>query len=319
MKFMRQLFLLSAVIGMVGVGSSAALAAEPVIAKAAPKDLILKGDAKCTSCHDEADDPKLLSIAVTRHGVKGDSRTPTCTGCHGESEKHVQHKGSDKPPKPEMYFSGKSTVVSEDRSALCISCHKGEQRTRWDGSQHAVNDVACTSCHKVHVSHDKVRGKKTQSEVCFACHKSERAQIHKMSTHPIEAGKIACSDCHNVHGSAGPKMLKKNTLNETCYTCHAEKRGPFLFEHRPAVEDCSACHMPHGSNLTPLLKTRAPFMCQECHDGTHSSASPVGPSAAGRQVGYTGSLSAHQVGAGCLNCHRQIHGSNSPAGGYLQR
>jgi hypothetical protein len=25
------------------------------------------------------------------------------------------------------------------------------------------------------------------------------------------------------------------------------------------------------------------------------------------------------VGRACMNCHSQVHGSNSPAGGYLQR
>jgi hypothetical protein len=26
-----------------------------------------------------------------------------------------------------------------------------------------------------------------------------------------------------------------------------------------------------------------------------------------------------KIGAACMNCHRQVHGSNSPAGGYFQR
>ncbi|MBN9424360.1 MAG: hypothetical protein J0I91_18105, partial [Candidatus Accumulibacter sp.] len=58
MKSLRQLLMLSAVLGLVGTGTGAAFAAEPAKAKDAPKDLILKGDAKCTGCHDEADDTK---------------------------------------------------------------------------------------------------------------------------------------------------------------------------------------------------------------------------------------------------------------------
>ena len=132
---------------------------------------------------------------------------------------------------------------------------------------------------------------------------------------------MVCSDCHNPHGSTGPKLVKKNSVNETCYQCHAEKRGPFLFEHRPAVEDCTNCHTPHGSNVAPLLKTRPPMMCQQCHDGTHASASPAGPNVAGRQGGLTAAAgpSKNLVGRACMNCHSQIHGSNSPAGGYFQR
>ena len=96
---------------------------------------------------------------------------------------------------------------------------------------------------------------------------------------------MACSDCHNPHGSAGPKLLAKNTVNETCYTCHAEKRGPFLWEHQPVNEDCTNCHTPHGSNITPLLKSRPPFLCDECHDGPHNSQAPYGTAVAGLQGG----------------------------------
>jgi DmsE family decaheme c-type cytochrome len=187
--------------------------------------------------------------------------------------------------------------------------------------------VTCNNCHQVHRPVDKVLSKKTQTEVCFTCHKEQRADSHKMSTHPIDAGKVVCSDCHNPHGSTGPKMLKKATVTETCYTCHAEKRGPFLFEHQPVTEDCMNCHTPHGSTIAPLLKSRSPFLCQECHDGTHASATPVGPNAAGFQGGLASKNAAganqfpnrNIVGRGCTNCHNQVHGTNSPAGGYLQR
>lgn len=345
MRYVRQVLTLCAFISAMGAAAPLMAADAPKLVAAkkdapkdAPKDLILKGDAKCTGCHDEADEPTgratmlelnpgVLAISTTRHGVKGDSRTPTCTNCHGDSEKHIDYKGKDKPPSPDRSFRKNTATPAAERNAACLTCHKGDKRTHWEGSQHASNDVACNSCHQVHTEHDKVRNKKTQAEVCFTCHKSERAQTHKISTHPLAVGKMSCSDCHNSHGSAGPKLLKKNTLNETCYTCHAEKRGPFLFEHRPAVEDCSNCHMPHGSNMTPLLKSRPPFMCQECHDGTHASATQVGPNAAGYQgglatlnpLGAVVNPSANITGRGCMNCHVMIHGSNSPAGGYLQR
>ena len=131
---------------------------------------------------------------------------------------------------------------------------------------------------------------------------------------------MSCSDCHNLHGSAGPKLLKKNTLNETCFTCHAEKRGPFLWEHQPVTEDCSNCHTPHGSNITPLLKSRSPFMCSECHDGPHNSKAPYGTVAAGNQGGFVGTNpTENATGRGCMNCHSMIHGSNSPAGALLHR
>jgi DmsE family decaheme c-type cytochrome len=292
----------------------------PVLASTTPTDLVLKGDAKCTACHDEGDSPKVLGIAKNKHGVRADGRTPTCTSCHGESPLHINKPDGVKDRQgPDRTFGKKSKTPVAERVAVCLSCHEKEaKRHQWTGSQHQVNDVACTNCHEVHTGHDKVRDKKTQPEVCYACHKEQRADSKKMSHHPIGEGKVTCSDCHNAHGSSGPKLLKKNTLNETCYSCHAEKRGPFLFEHQPVTEDCSNCHTPHGSNITPLLKSRAPFLCQECHDGSHTSGTPVGPNAS-----FKGSASFSQstqrAGNSCMNCHNMVHGSNSPAGGYLQR
>jgi DmsE family decaheme c-type cytochrome len=166
-----------------------------------------------------------------------------------------------------------------------------------------------------------------QTEVCFTCHKEQRADTHKISTHPIDAGKVICSDCHNPHGSAGPKLLKKATVTETCYTCHAEKRGPFLWEHQPATEDCTNCHTPHGSNITPLLKSRPVFLCQECHDGPHNSKSPAGNNAVAFPAGQLTAAatpapaypSTQSAARGCMNCHAMVHGSNSPAGAFLHR
>lgn len=328
MKVLRQVLALSACVSLFLSGAALAADAPKAPIKDAPKDLVLKGDAKCTGCHDESDDtiptmlelhPSVLAIGKTRHGVKGDARTPTCTDCHGNSEKHIGHKGSDSPPKPDRWFTQKSNTPAVEINSSCLTCHKGGNRTHWEGSQHAGQDVACTSCHKVHTQHDKVRAKSTQGEVCYTCHKEQRADSRKISHHPIGEGKVACSDCHNLHGSAGPKMLKKNTLTETCFTCHAEKRGPFLWEHQPVAEDCSNCHTPHGSNISPLLKSRAPFMCTECHDGPHNSKVPAAGSAAGTQGGLTSVPSENYTGRGCLNCHSMVHGSNHPAGALLHR
>ncbi len=284
----------------------------------------LKKDAVCTRCHDESEATPILSIYQTKHGVRGDSRTPNCQTCHGESEKHLKGDPNVKGrAAPDIVFKKGVYEVTDnkERAGQCLTCHKGTKRTNWDGGQHDNAQLACNDCHKVHAPADKVLSKKTQTAVCFTCHKEQRAETHKNSTHPIDAGKVVCSDCHNPHGAAGPKLLKKATVTETCYTCHAEKRGPFLFEHQPVTEDCANCHTPHGSNITPLLKSRAPFLCQECHDGTHASGTPVGPNAAGYQGGLStaNNPSANNVGSSCMNCHRQVHGTNSPAGGYLQR
>jgi DmsE family decaheme c-type cytochrome len=296
----------------------------------------LKKDAVCTKCHDSSEIKPVLSIYQTKHGVKGDSRTPSCQSCHGASENHVKNAdGKATRNKPDVVFGTKrgtsgayTPSEAKVQSTACLSCHgKDVNRTHWEGGAHQTNDTTCASCHEVHTAHDKVRDKKTQPEVCFACHKEQRAQSNKISHHAIGEGKVVCSDCHNPHGSAGPKMLKKNTVTETCYTCHAEKRGPFLWEHQPVTEDCTNCHTPHGSNITPLLKSRPPFMCDECHDGPHNSQAPAAANVAGIQSGLKNNTtptklanpSSSYAGRSCMNCHVMVHGSNSPSGAFLHR
>lgn len=324
MQVFRKLLAACVLIGTMGTASSL-WAADAAQAQAG-----LKRDAVCTKCHDEGEVPSALVVYQTKHGVRGDVNAPSCQSCHGESEKHIKGDTTSKlRPTPDVVFKKGSYAATDDkeRASQCLTCHKGGKRHNWDGAQHQSNGVACNDCHKVHKPTDPVLAKKTQAEVCFTCHKEQRADSHKVSAHPIEAGKVVCSDCHNPHGSTGPKLLKKNTVTETCYQCHAEKRGPFLFEHQPVTEDCANCHTPHGSNIAPLLKSRAPFLCQECHDGSHAS----GTAAAGNAAGYQGGLANRSVtgallnpsqnvgGRACMNCHSQVHGSNSPAGGYLQR
>lgn len=280
-------------------------------AKPEAKDIVLKGDARCTVCHDEADAPKLLHIGKTTHGAKGDERTPTCASCHGKSDKHVDYKGKDKPPKTEINYGKGTKVSAKDRNDACLSCHEGGKRMHWAGGAHSSNDVTCANCHTVHTQQDKVRDKSTEAEVCYTCHKQQRADSNKLSHHAVKEGKVTCSSCHNTHGSTGPKQLVKNTVNETCYMCHTEKRGPFLWEHPPASDDCTVCHNTHGSNQPALLKARAPFLCAQCHQtaggghpNTVRSGAGIAATGAQAQVAYKA----------CMNCHTQVHGSNHPSG-----
>lgn len=290
----------------------------------------LKKDAVCTKCHDESEVKPVLSIYQTRHGVKADSRTPSCQSCHGDSEKHLKGDPNVKGrAAPDVVFKKGTYPATEadTQSGACLSCHQSGKRNHWSGSQHQSRDIPCASCHSVHVKSDPVLTKVTQPEVCFTCHKTERAQTHRISTHPLAAGKMSCSDCHNPHGSTGPKLLVKNNVNETCYTCHAEKRGPFLWEHGPVVDDCTNCHTPHGSTNTPLLKARAPWLCQECHSGDHGAANysganlPTGNATTTNGLAPKGTWSprAQLNTRACLNCHVQIHGSNHPAGAKFNR
>jgi DmsE family decaheme c-type cytochrome len=307
MKLLRKLLTWCVAIGALSCAASA-LAAD------APQDLVLKGDAACTVCHDDSDAPELLAIGKTRHGTLADPRTPTCTSCHGASTEHLSHKGSGKPPKPDVTFGAKTTSTADARNGACLDCHtKDAKRSHWDGSTHQARDVTCSACHKVHVAKDKVRDKATQAEVCFACHKEQRALANKPSHHPVAEGKMACSDCHNAHGSTGPSLMKRSSVTETCYTCHMEKRGPFVHNHQPVAEDCSICHNPHGTTAESMLKSRPPFLCNTCHT-PHGPIQPTLANGSSPTIAAAGWWNPSIVtqGKSCVSCHAQIHGSNNP-------
>jgi DmsE family decaheme c-type cytochrome len=300
----------------------------PAQAANAPVSYPLTGDAACTRCHDQGEAKPVLSIYQTRHGVKADSRTPGCQSCHGASVAHIKNEKDDEiRPAVDLSFSRDDKASKDQQASACIACHKNGQRSHWDGSQHQTANVACSQCHTAHQPRDRAVTRETQSEVCFACHKSERAQTHRLSSHALAAGKMVCSDCHNPHGSTGPSLMRTGSVNETCTSCHAEKRGPFLWEHQPVTESCVSCHTPHGSNISPLLKVRTPFLCQSCHSGDHAGQINSGANlqnGALTTINGTAPLAssngrAQLTARNCQNCHIQTHGSNHPAGAKLTR
>jgi DmsE family decaheme c-type cytochrome len=102
------------------------------------------------------------------------------------------------------------------------------------------------------------------------------------------------------------------TINETCYQCHAEKRGPNIFEHAPVRENCASCHDVHGSNHAKLLKMKSPQLCQQCHSFSRHPGDIYDGSKLGS--GTAGSAAQQMAGKGCVSCHSRIHGSNHPSG-----
>ncbi|MFH1604219.1 MAG: DmsE family decaheme c-type cytochrome [Pseudomonadota bacterium] len=275
-----------------------------------------KGADTCLMCHTEEWTYPVFPIFKTKHANRADKRAPfgagglQCEACHGPGAKHAG--SGDK--NAINSFKSTSFLPPREHNKFCLECHQGNARTGWHGSTHESNDIACSNCHKIHAARDPVLAKATQPEVCYACHKKQRADFAKPSTHPLRAGKITCSECHNPHGTSATALLVKPTLNQTCYTCHAEKRGPFLWEHGSVVEDCSLCHTAHGSIHQTLLKKNAPFLCQQCH--TVSAHVMVTGAAL---PGGGGGGSAWLLAGSCLNCHSQIHGSNHPSGVKLMR
>ena len=102
------------------------------------------------------------------------------------------------------------------------------------------------------------------------------------------------------------------TVDESCASCHAEKRGPHLWEHAPVANACITCHDPHGTNNDRLLVAKEPFLCQRCHVASRHPATIY-------DSAQVANGSNRVVGRSCVNCHSQIHGSNHPAGNMFLR
>ena len=138
---------------------------------------------------------------------------------------------------------------------------------------------------------------------------------------------MSCASCHNPHEGSRPSMMKADSVNELCYTCHAEKRGPFAFEHAPVREDCVSCHEPHGTNHPRLLTQKMPNLCWNCHftgsghfgsGDNFSTEKGVQVAPAGAPTGFP-TVNARFGERSCRTCHVKVHGSNHPSGAYFVR
>lgn len=265
------------------------------------------GDQACGECHVA---PSATFATTTHARLFAQPRTPReergCEACHGPGEKHVADPGD---PSGLLRFGPKSRASIEDQNAACLQCHEKGIRVTWQLGPHASREVACVNCHKVMetLSAKNLFAKATEMEVCFQCHLQRRAQLRRSSHMPFREQKMTCTSCHNPHGTANPKQLIQASVNESCYACHAEKRGPFLWDHAPVRENCLNCHDPHGSNHDKLLVAKRPSLCQRCHI---ESRHPTQPQLATVRFVFN---------RACQNCHSQIHGSNHPSGVRFQR
>lgn len=287
----------------------------PVIGddEAKPEAEYSSGARQCMACHSEGKDRAAHEVFLTPMGISNAPNSPfaegshDCETCHGPSASHRKKQEDGTRLPPAVTFGANSPV--EEQNEICLACHSDNQQLHWTGSMHDEEEVACASCHEVHAARDPVFNKLDQQEKCFACHPRTRAESFQASSHPLRFGEMTCSDCHNAHNGDNEALLIRSTVNDTCYTCHAEKRGPYLWEHAPVSENCDLCHRPHGSNHAAMLTQRPPLLCQQCHSPGGHPAAPYTSESEENSFQQRFLLSRS-----CDNCHAQVHGSNHPSG-----
>jgi DmsE family decaheme c-type cytochrome len=220
-------------------------------------------------------------------------------------------------------------IRQETRTDLCLKCHDQSSPTMaWHSGTHFRYGVACTDCHNPHpnpnvqramnIQHTNISRPKRlpmsvdEPQACYKCHADIYAHNAMPSHHPIKEGKMVCSDCHDPHGQTQGNLTQP-TVNMVCWRCHAEKQGPFAYEHPPVTENCGICHDPHGTVANNLLKQPTTFLCLRCHTG-HRTGPTFGPhTGAGLvDVGTNANLQ-RAFYTDCTQCHSQIHGSDLPS------
>jgi DmsE family decaheme c-type cytochrome len=277
----------------------------PVPKPPAPGPATFVGDKVCIDCHDEW----RRGVVGSPHSRDVDPRSPAathgCETCHGEGSKH-----SDDPTVPIKIFA---KMLPREITATCTTCHNRGEHALWDGSQHDARGLTCTTCHSVHDPKSTIGQLKarTQPELCVTCHRDKVAKLDRSGHMPVREGKMQCSTCHSTHGSTNVKLLRKgDSVGELCASCHADKRGPYLWEHAPGRDGCVTCHDPHGSSNERMLVAKPPILCQRCHVATRHPSTIYD----GALIGSGASPSVRIYARSCVTCHVNIHGSNHPSG-----
>jgi len=292
------------------------------------------GDKVCMGCHQAASHEFLQTMMgkILIEHPRDEIEDRGCESCHGPGSAYTAEMGGamGRGAKPDDVMHGPDTsgVISfrsdsgesaERQNAVCLNCHNKGDQAFWRASTHAFRGLRCGDCHTIMrqvsprfqlasaMESNPFIITRPETQVCLRCHLKQRMELSLPSHMPLFEGLMTCTDCHNPHGGPYPSQLVRATVNQTCYMCHAETRGPFLWIHPPVAQDCVNCHDPHGSINRSMLKLRPPRLCQQCHIGTLHPGSPGSP------------RSVFVFSRSCTNCHSAIHGSNAPGGVYLTR
>jgi predicted CXXCH cytochrome family protein len=209
-----------------------------------------------------------------------------CTSCH---DPHNQNNDA---------VTKKFLVKSNERSAICLSCHT---TTGWNGSSHAqptnaIDDGRYSAAQGAHTGYTGVA-----NNGCESCHRPHSSGVaQRLLKFPEEN---TCFKCHNGSVADATENLQADFQTKvyrhpatTTPSVHDASEGPTSSMHRlPETSqgaerhaECADCHNPHASNGATSVPPAV----------SGALASVTGITSSG--VGVTSSAYEYQI---CLKCH----------------
>jgi len=258
----------------------------------------------CTTCHDPHGSTK------SDHLLRNDT-VALCLSCHKANSPTFAKQHMDYPV----------------ANARCTECHDAHGSNRggilFDNVHSPVERKMCGQCHEGPASPDPLKTKKSGFELCRGCHSTMMNEtLGKKHIHWPLLEKNGCLNCHQAHASPNKGLLNGDSKT-VCGKCHgdtmavqqklavkekeeaAAAKGEVIkgaLTHVPVQQgNCFACHSPHGSDRTLLLKGPSNVeLCGTCHDWLKHTSHPMGEK--------TLDLRNKNLKVDCLSCHR-AHGT----------
>ncbi|MHB8835767.1 MAG: cytochrome c3 family protein [Candidatus Methylomirabilia bacterium] len=277
-----------------------------------------EGNALCEGCHESAD----AGFLKAHGGVRGTK--VVCTSCHDphrSTEEHLLLPNRHRPLafglcNPCHRFDGKLLKPVRE---LCLGCHDGLEFARRI-SHRPVKRGECLACHDPHVSRQpsllKARyapgrwiGREGDVALCLGCHdrrnffsgeepttlfRTGGRNLHALHVDTFGPSRgdqprqsLACRNCHEVHSSEEPRLVRReldcggvpclrlefrrtDSGGQCLSGCHAPQRYGFAAALEPAtpaapvpaVRAPAAAALPEQSALERSINKR----CVACHE-----------------------------------------------------
>jgi hypothetical protein len=205
-----------------------------------------------------------------------------CSGCH----KDINVK---EHPKAVKIKSRKE--YSESKSKVCVSCHAGEQTSKYPVHGYIVNSskISCSQCHSPHSIMKMSEWKDSVNEIeyCIYCHRYSLGmslmnkeylslQVKRSDLAMSVHKNLICSVCHmgfskTSHPVRTFKSKSEFSVNahKACIKCHTEAQLRKSPVHGTIIGKgtCVECHGAHLIKSIAAQKavTKEDVYCLSCH------------------------------------------------------